>query len=60
MSRRGAAASMEWDAVPESADKWQIYKEQVMKVVNKGILSNKPKPKKIIPIPEPEPEINRL
>ena len=31
-----------------------------MKVVKKGILSNKPKPKKVIPPPEPEPEIDHL
>ena len=32
----------------------------MIRVVQKGILSNKPKPKKIIPPPEPEPEINRI
>lgn len=32
----------------------------MLRVVNKGILSNKPKPKKVIPVPEPEPVINRL
>ena len=31
-----------------------------MKVVRKGILSNKPKPKKVVPPPEPEPEIDHL
>ena len=31
-----------------------------MKVVKKGILSNKPKPKKVIPPPEPVPEIDHL
>ena len=41
-------------------EKWDEYKDGVIKVVNKGILSNKPKPKKVIPPPEPEPEINRI
>ena len=31
-----------------------------MKVVRKGILSNKPKPKKVVPPPEPVPEIDHL
>ena len=48
----------EWERHQD--EKWQDYKEDVIKVVQKGILSNKPKPKKIIPPPEPEPEINRL
>ena len=39
---------------------WDIFKEEVMRIVKKGILSNKPKSKKVIPIPEPEPEIDRL
>lgn len=32
----------------------------VMKIVQKGILSNEPKPKKIVRPPTPEPEIERL
>ena len=48
----------EWERQQNS--KWSGYKNDVIKVVQKGILSNKPKPKKIIPPPEPEPEINRI
>ena len=40
--------------------KWDIFKDDVLRVVNKGILSNKPKPKKVSPVPEPEPKIDRL
>jgi len=43
-----------------SVENWDIFKDEVMRIVKKGILSNKPKPKKIIPIPVPEPEIDRL
>ena len=45
---------------PNFEEKWELFKEDVMKVVKKGILSNKPKPKKVIPPPEPVPEINHL
>jgi hypothetical protein len=37
-----------------------LFKDEVLRVVNKGILSNVPKPKKVIPVPVPEPEIDRL
>ena len=45
---------------PSHEEKWELFKEDVMKVVKKGILSNKPKPKKVIPPPEPVPEIDHL
>lgn len=48
----------EWER--HQKNRWDGYKNDVIKVVQKGILSNKPKPKKIIPPPEPEPEINRI
>ena len=48
----------EWER--HQNNRWNGYKNDVIKVVQKGILSNKPKPKKIIPPPEPEPEINRI
>ena len=48
----------EWER--HQNNRWNGFKNDVIKVVNKGILSNKPKPKKIIPPPEPEPEINRI
>ena len=41
-------------------DKWEAMKNEVLRVVNKGILSNKPKPKKLVDVPEPEPELDRL
>ena len=41
-------------------DKWDIFKDDVLRVVHKGILSNKPRPKKVVPVPEPEPEIDHL
>lgn len=37
-----------------------MYKDDVLKVVKKGILTNEPKPKKIVRVPTPEPEIRRL
>lgn len=43
-----------------SDQKWNQYKDDVLKVVKKGILSNVPKPKKIIKPPTPEPEIEHL
>lgn len=43
-----------------ATDKWIEYKDDVINVVKKGIISNKPKPRKIIPTPPPEPEINRI
>lgn len=53
------AAIVDWENV-QNVDKWENMKDEVLRVVNKGILSNKPKPKKIVPVPEPEPELNRL
>ena len=48
------------DLQHEGDDSWDHYKQDVLKVAYKGILSNKPKPKKVIPPPTPEPEINHL
>ena len=41
----------EWEQDQDA--KWGDFKHDIIKVVNKGILSNKPKPKKVILPPKP-------
>ena len=43
-----------------NSDKWDVFKDDVLRVVNKGILSNVPRPRKMTPVPVPEPYIDRL